>query len=282
MESARMCAVGSGAVDIPRLPAGDSAASVGPWRFSASRSRILASACSHPDQHCQPTDDYDSLCQLCRYYKILQFPHMPDMVFPDNILSLEYSKGGRIQFTALDAMKCIDITRLPIQVACAEEWQESRSGTDQKIKPFDWTFITDYKGTLIDGLELTSTLEKINMELLKKREKILFYEDISLYEDELHDHGVASCSVKIRVMPSCWFVLLRYFLRVDDVLSQINDTRMFYELDSPHILVEHTSRNGDLASLKLPPHVVTDPNELAQRLPITSQSLNKIVLPTSR
>lgn len=61
-----------------------------------------------------------------RYYKILQFPHMPDMVFPDNILSLEYSKGGRIQFTALDAMKCIDITRLPIQVACAEEWQESR------------------------------------------------------------------------------------------------------------------------------------------------------------
>lgn len=52
-------------------------------------------------------------------------------------------------------------------------------------------------------------------------------------------------------MPSCWFVLLRYFLRVDDVLSQINDTRMFYELDSPHILVEHTSRNGDLASLKV-------------------------------
>lgn len=72
-----------------------------------------------------------------------------------------------------------------------------RSGTDQKIKPFDWTFITDYKGTLLDGLELTSTPEKINMELLMKREKILFYEDISLYEDELHDHGVASCSVKI-------------------------------------------------------------------------------------
>lgn len=104
-------------------------------------------------------------------------------------------------------------------------------------------------------------------------------------------------------MPTCWFVLLRYFLRVDDVLSEISDTRMFYEFETPHILVEHTIRKGNLADLKvsklihmkilykfviiviialnfqLSPHVVIDPNVLSQHLPMTSQTLNKIVLP---
>lgn len=65
------------------------------------------------------------------------------------------------------------------------------------MSPFDWTYISDYKGTILNGLELVPTTEKINIELLKKKEKILFYEDIPLYEDELHDHGISSCSVKI-------------------------------------------------------------------------------------
>jgi type 2A phosphatase activator TIP41 len=35
-----------------------------------------------------------------------------------------------------------------------------------------------------------------------------------LYEDELADNGLAAMSVKCRVMPSCFFVLLRYWLRI--------------------------------------------------------------------
>lgn len=66
------------------------------------------------------------IAYVYRFRDQLQFPHMPDMVFPDNILYLECADGGRIEFTALDAMKCIDINRPPVQVACAEEWQESR------------------------------------------------------------------------------------------------------------------------------------------------------------
>uniref|UniRef100_A0A8C5KD11 TIP41-like protein n=2 Tax=Jaculus jaculus TaxID=51337 RepID=A0A8C5KD11_JACJA len=39
-----------------------------------------------------------------------------------------------------------------LKVACAEEWQESRAeGEHSKevIKPYDWTYTTDYKGTLL-------------------------------------------------------------------------------------------------------------------------------------
>ena len=44
---------------------------------------------------------------------------------------------------------------------------------------------------------LEETTQRINMDKLKQREQILFYNDLTLFEDELHDNGVASCSVKI-------------------------------------------------------------------------------------
>lgn len=35
------------------------------------------------------------------------------------------------------------------------------------------------------------------MEKLKTREQIMFFEEVLLFEDELHDHGVSMISVKI-------------------------------------------------------------------------------------
>lgn len=79
---------------------------------------------------------------------------------------------------------------------------------------YDWTYTTDYKGTLQrlnrDGLQFSlstasdetsvsvePTLERIDMEKLKVREPILWFEDVALYEDELHDHGVSAMSIKM-------------------------------------------------------------------------------------
>lgn len=41
------------------------------------------------------------------------------------------------------------------------------------------------------------TTERIDMERLKAREQIKFFEDVLLFEDELHDHGVSMINVKI-------------------------------------------------------------------------------------
>lgn len=71
---------------------------------------------------------------------------------------------------------------------------------EEKIKPFDWTFSTEYKGTFSDHFKYEITNERIDLERLKQKEKILFYQDFTLYEDELHDNGVASCSVKIVII----------------------------------------------------------------------------------
>lgn len=67
----------------------------------------------------------------------------------------------------------------------------------EKLRPFDWTFTTDYKGSFSNHFNFETTEERIDMERLKVKEKILFYQDFTLYEDELHDNGVSSCNVKI-------------------------------------------------------------------------------------
>lgn len=46
-------------------------------------------------------------------------------------------------------------------------------------------------------LKVTKTAERIDMEKLKAREQIMFFDEVLLFEDELHDHGVSMISVKI-------------------------------------------------------------------------------------
>lgn len=121
------------------------------------------------------------------------------MVFPNNTLSLIHATGARINFNALNALIPVKDRNLDLKVACAKEWKESRdpANTKEKFKPFDWTFTTDYTGSLSDNFSVVSTDERIDIERLKQKEKILLYYDLTLFEDELHDNGVASCTVKL-------------------------------------------------------------------------------------
>ncbi|KAM1152170.1 hypothetical protein ACFX2J_034648 [Malus domestica] len=52
------------------------------------------------------------------------------------------------------------------------------------------------------------TEEKIDVVALASKEPILFYDEVVLYEDELADIGVSLLTVKVRVMPTSWFLLL--------------------------------------------------------------------------
>ena len=45
--------------------------------------------------------------------------------------------------------------------------------------------------------QVVPTTDHIDTEKLKAREQIKFFEEVLLFEDELHDHGVSSLSVKI-------------------------------------------------------------------------------------
>lgn len=104
-----------------------------------------------------------------------------------------------MEFSALDALRFINATQNGIQVSCANEWQESRPKQllEEKVKPFDWTFSTEYDGTINDSFRVEPTSEKIDIFKLMKKEPMLFYNELTLYEDELHDNGISACTVKI-------------------------------------------------------------------------------------
>lgn len=90
-------------------------------------------------------------------------------------------------------------------------------------KSFDWTFSTDYKGTLTDNIVVEPTDEQINFDILKQKEQILFYHDLTLFEDELHDHGISKMSVKIVSVVSFIEVeeVPRFYPRGDDKVAYI-------------------------------------------------------------
>lgn len=56
-----------------------------------------------------------------------------------------------------------------------------------------------------------------------------------------------------RVMPSGFFILLSYYLRVDGVLIRMNGTRFHYETGNDYMLKEYTSREAKFESIK---HVI--------------------------
>ncbi|GMR59451.1 hypothetical protein PMAYCL1PPCAC_29646 [Pristionchus mayeri] len=221
--------------------------------FRAEWDHILSSQCRHPPS--STLEDDGTECVVCIYERELKLPHLPEMIFPRNSLEIRWRNhpNAVLSFNALDALKMVDTHNLPgVQVAPSSLWQESRAqfpDFKQFAHPFDWTYTTEYAGTA-EGLKTEETEDSVDLERLKKQEAILFYAQVPLYEDELADHGCASLSVRLRVMPSCSFALQRFYLRVDDVIPRICDTRVFALRGESSVLVEWTcEKHPQLPSL---------------------------------
>ncbi|XP_010784377.1 TIP41-like protein [Notothenia coriiceps] len=81
-------------------------------------------------------------------------------------------------------------------------------------------------------------------------------------------------------MPTSFFLLLRFFLRVDGVLIRINDTRLYHEAGASYMLREFSTRESKIADLKnVPAALYTDPNEIAQHLTLKLTDCEKLELP---
>lgn len=126
---------------------------------------------------------------------------------------------------------------------------------------------------------MEETSEGIDYSRLKEQERIYFYDDVILFEHELADNGTAMLSVKIRVMTSGFFILLRFFLRVDSVIIRMNDTRIYHQAGTNHLIREYTSKEARTEDLKVPTAVLTDPNKLNNLLPVKETLLHKLTLP---
>lgn len=235
---------------------------VGSWEVYTTKSPILSS------------DEIDVETER------LGFP-MPEMIFGHNKMVLKHKDSGfAIQFTTHDALSLVDTSgENLIQVSYSDEWFSTRrtNGDDVKgiVKPFDWTYSTSYRGSLPHGLNMDTTDEGIPLEKLKRPDPILFFDEMVLYEDELGDNGISVLSCKVRVMPERLLLLLRFFLRVDNVLFRVRDTRVYVDFNENKVVREYKEMEGTHHEVmkKISPmsgdprSFLRDQNWIAQRLP---------------
>jgi hypothetical protein len=166
---------------------------------NASQTMTLAASCVCKYPIFLLLDHSKKFVPTSSYRFALELPHLPDMVFHKNTLVLEHENGAKISFSPLESLKRVRNEKLDLRVSCSDEWRESRpkDKTEEKIKPFDWTFSTDYQGSINENLTPEKSSLTIDKFKLMAKETILFYSDLTLFEDELHDNGTSVSSVKI-------------------------------------------------------------------------------------
>lgn len=168
----------------------------------------------------------------------------------------------------LEAEKAINLVEMvptDLKVKETEHWKD-RDTT--QIKDFtkievisDWTFSTAYKGTLgflsnhaervaaYTSLQLPKgnadphkirvevTEEQIPFERLSPENPILHFGQLYLFECDLEDCGYTMSQVRFRVMADCFYVLLRFYCRVDGVKVRILDTRLFHDFATQNVIL---------------------------------------------
>lgn len=160
---------------------------------------------------------------------------------------------------------------------------------------YDWTFSSPFCGTTV-GLSPWTRLEKSEMPkelLLDRSVPILYFDQIVMMEDDLHDYGLMQYTAKMRVMPSCVFILSKLYVRIDSDLLRVRDCRLLVHFASKIIYRDIEWRESawdQLEKLGLPSDVrswktegTDDPmrlqmiENLQSQLPLVSELPNGIM-----
>lgn len=191
--------------------------------------------------------------------KDLGTAHLPEMLFVNSLTVTHERSGEALHFDARGALAAgLAAPAAPVRVAAAATWSAGHSQrfpdgmggaapAASAATDHDWTFTTPYGGDVRcapgAARPWAPTEARVDRQTLMRRDPILFYDDVTLYESELDDNGVMHLGAKVRVMPTCWYVLLRFWLRVDGVLIRLRETRFYCPLKrgAPPVIVRETT-----------------------------------------
>ena len=180
-------------------------------------------------------DARGALSEWAEAHRYLEMPHRP----PTEPLAGGRHRGVSIVRTA-DAALWSSKSRGVHDDPASATATTATSGESQFY--YDWTYSSPYAGTIVapDGEETSDAAinnrqmwrplsrSHIPLRLLRDdTQPILLYDDVHLYEDDLHDNGDVALNAKIRVMPGCWYALQRLFVRVDRVCVRCREVRYF-------------------------------------------------------
>lgn len=218
---------------VATIPAKDDpSVSVGDWTITTTKRPILSS------------DEIDDWTEK------LKFP-IPEMIFGHSSVELKNTKTHWcIRFNPFHALSQVKLGDSGLRVSYSEKWINSKlknsqvTNTEEGLqfgKHWDWSYTTLYNGTVSEDSEYKFVVDnqyQLPIEKLTRRDPILFYDDFILFEDELADNGISMLSIKLRVMAERLLLLCRFFLRVDEVLFKIIDTRIYVEFNEDLVVRE--------------------------------------------
>jgi len=176
---------------------------------------------------------------------------------------------------------------LKLNVHLTGSRQEETQKITEVVKPFDWSYTTDYVGTVSPtGPQLKSAETQVPLELLRRPDPILMYDELVLYEDEMADNGITMFSCKIRVMPERLLLLCRFFMRLDNVIFRIRDTRVFVEFATGEVIREYVAKEDDYEKIRLKLAtgredvlaLMRDPNRLSGVLSTKDHKVDRVVV----
>ncbi|ESL10475.1 hypothetical protein TRSC58_01792 [Trypanosoma rangeli SC58] len=237
---------GTGAQNLPQR----FSRRVGGWEFSVTEfSRILTQE------------------EVRHYEKALGIGAIPEIPLAFNTLRIapaERTDAPFVTFSLLEVLRSaasfyrtdayIQSTLPQLKIPVAESWKHTKYATvDARV---DWAWRNNYFG--VDEWRCTlkplePSMPGVNWGLLKDQTlPILFFHNLDILEDDVHDHGVVTSSVRIRVMPTAFFVLFRHFIRIDGYRVWMREVRLFHEFavkrpdQQPHVVVREEVRMLDL------------------------------------
>jgi type 2A phosphatase activator TIP41 len=219
--------------------------------------------------------DLDLLCKekdSCKLY----IDHLPEVFYGYNRLFLVNKEKNfsyefnPIQFMALTKYdirkKLFDDKKIyyvppEVKVQYHKTWENIKvEGRDdiKRVEPTsDWSFSSPYMGYIssIAKSEISSFYPEIKddkqfdikygedtkgvvipIERLSPENKIIEYNQIEFFEDELSDNGISEGKIRFRVMDDCFYGLMRSYLRVDNVIIRNIDTRIYYGFGDEYII----------------------------------------------
>jgi type 2A phosphatase activator TIP41 len=204
---------------------------------------------------------------------------VPEMTFGNNSVTVAGPNGLQCEFNTQESLDSVDKTGSKgIKVSYSEQWNRTRHGSQLKknvncrardsedikgiVKPYDWTYTTPYRGSVnrpavygpnfvyVLTQNLLDSEQELPLDKLRRPDPILFYDEVDLYEDELGDNGISLLSIKVRVMPERMLLLARFFLRLDDVIFRVRDTRLYVEFGTGQVLRDYSVMESPYAKLK--------------------------------
>jgi hypothetical protein len=131
----------------------------------------------------------------------------------------------------------------------------------------DWTFSSCYMGNIcnINNSEIKCLYEdknltekkfkceidnNIQIQNLGNETKIKQYIECELYEDEFGDNGICETRVRLYIMEDSFSILLRCYLRVDNIIVRNINTNIFYKFGNDFIIRNFSVKEIPYLTLK--------------------------------